>query len=55
METDLGEYILQLRNEPPSHIIAPAFHLNREDWEASFRARTPTFRPTGCSPSGAIS
>jgi len=37
IETDLGEYILQLRSEPPSHIIAPAFHLNREDWEASFR------------------
>jgi len=37
-ETDLGEYILQLRHETPSHIIAPAFHLNREDWEASFRA-----------------
>jgi L-lactate dehydrogenase complex protein LldF len=38
IETDLGEYILQLRNEAPSHIIGPAFHLNREDWEASFRA-----------------
>ncbi len=37
IETDLGEYILQLRNEPPSHIIGPAFHLNREDWEESFR------------------
>jgi L-lactate dehydrogenase complex protein LldF len=37
VETDLGEYILQLRKEAPSHIIAPAFHLNREDWEASFR------------------
>jgi L-lactate dehydrogenase complex protein LldF len=37
METDLGEYIVQLRHEPPSHIIAPAFHLNREDWVASFR------------------
>ncbi|HTW27676.1 MAG TPA: lactate utilization protein B [Acetobacteraceae bacterium] len=36
-ETDLGEYILQLRHEPPSHIIGPAFHLNREDWEESFR------------------
>ncbi|HST75679.1 MAG TPA: lactate utilization protein B [Acetobacteraceae bacterium] len=36
-ETDLGEYIIQLRHEAPSHIIAPAFHLNREDWEASFR------------------
>lgn len=37
VETDLGEYILQLRGEPPSHIIGPAFHLNREDWEESFR------------------
>jgi L-lactate dehydrogenase complex protein LldF len=37
VETDLGEYILQLRDEPPSHIIGPAFHLNREDWEESFR------------------
>src|SRR5215207_312792 len=37
VETDLGEYILQLRREHPSHIIAPAFHLNREDWEADFR------------------
>jgi len=37
VETDLGEYILQLRKEPPSHIIGPAFHLNREDWEDTFR------------------
>lgn len=37
IETDLGEYILQLRREPPSHIIGPAFHLNLEDWEESFR------------------
>ena len=37
IETDLGEYIIQLRDESPSHIIAPAFHLNREDWEAQFR------------------
>jgi L-lactate dehydrogenase complex protein LldF len=37
VETDLGEYILQLRDEPPSHIIAPAFHLSRADWEDSFR------------------
>ena len=26
IETDLGEYIIQLREEPPSHIIAPAVH-----------------------------
>ncbi len=36
-ETDLGEYIIQLRDELPSHIIAPAFHLNMDDWEAAFR------------------
>jgi L-lactate dehydrogenase complex protein LldF len=28
VETDLGEYILQLRGDHPSHIIAPAIHLN---------------------------
>lgn len=37
VETDLGEYIIQLRNEPPSHIIAPAFHLNKEDVAQTFR------------------
>lgn len=37
VETDLGEYIIQLRKEPPSHIIAPAFHLNRDQVEADFR------------------
>ena len=31
VETDLGEYILQLANEPPSHIVAPAVHKSRED------------------------
>ncbi len=38
VETDLGEYIIQLRHERPSHIVAPAFHLRRTDVEASFRA-----------------
>ncbi len=38
VETDLGEYIIQLRNETPSHIIAPAVHLNRDQIEADFRA-----------------
>jgi L-lactate dehydrogenase complex protein LldF len=31
VETDLGEYIVQLRNEKPAHIITPAVHLRRED------------------------
>jgi L-lactate dehydrogenase complex protein LldF len=37
IETDLGEYIIQLRGEIPSHIIAPAVHLNRDQVEAEFR------------------
>ncbi|HVC12918.1 MAG TPA: LutB/LldF family L-lactate oxidation iron-sulfur protein [Burkholderiales bacterium] len=30
VETDLGEYIIQLAGEAPSHIIAPAIHKDRE-------------------------
>jgi L-lactate dehydrogenase complex protein LldF len=30
VETDLGEYILQLADEPPSHIVAPAVHKSKE-------------------------
>jgi L-lactate dehydrogenase complex protein LldF len=37
IETDLGEYIIQLRHEPPSHIIAPAVHLTKDQVEADFR------------------
>ncbi|WP_075218070.1 LutB/LldF family L-lactate oxidation iron-sulfur protein [Mongoliimonas terrestris] len=37
VETDLGEYIIQLRGEAPSHIIAPAVHVNKEEVEAEFR------------------
>src|SRR5882724_11973591 len=38
IETDLGEYIIQLRHEPPSHIIAPAIHLLKEQVADAFRA-----------------
>ncbi len=38
VETDLGEYIVQLRHEPPSHIIAPAFHLSKEQVAETFFA-----------------
>jgi L-lactate dehydrogenase complex protein LldF len=38
VETDLGEYIIQIRHETPSHIIAPAVHLNRDQIEKDFRA-----------------
>ncbi|MGO9133899.1 MAG: LutB/LldF family L-lactate oxidation iron-sulfur protein [Methylovirgula sp.] len=37
VETDLGEYIIQLRHEMPSHIIAPAVHLTKEQIEVDFR------------------
>ena len=31
VETDLGEYIVQLAGQRPSHIVGPALHLSRED------------------------
>ncbi len=31
VETDLGEYIIQLAGEPPSHIIAPAVHKSKDE------------------------
>ncbi|PTW62379.1 L-lactate dehydrogenase complex protein LldF [Breoghania corrubedonensis] len=37
VETDLGEYIIQLRGEAPSHIIAPAVHVNKSEVETEFR------------------
>jgi L-lactate dehydrogenase complex protein LldF len=37
IETDLGEYIIQIRHELPSHIIAPALHLSKAQVEADFR------------------
>ncbi|MEX0851785.1 MAG: lactate utilization protein B [Bauldia sp.] len=46
IETDLGEYIIQLRHEAPSHIIAPAIHLTKEDVEGDFR-RAHTDLPSG--------
>lgn len=31
VETDMGEYIIQLADEPPSHIIGPAIHKTKEE------------------------
>ncbi len=36
VETDLGEYIIQLAGQAPSHIIAPCIHLNRQQIGALF-------------------
>ena len=38
IETDLGEYIIQLADEPPSHIIAPAIHKTKEEIADLFHA-----------------
>lgn len=45
IETDLGEYIIQLRHEPPSHIIAPAIHLNKEQVAETFREKHTDLDP----------
>ena len=39
VETDLGEWVLQLADEAPSHIVAPAIHKSRESIAALFEAR----------------
>ncbi|MGE0610568.1 MAG: LUD domain-containing protein, partial [Pirellulales bacterium] len=31
IDTDLGEWIVQLRGEPPSHIVLPAIHIKKEE------------------------
>jgi L-lactate dehydrogenase complex protein LldF len=38
VETDLGEWIIQLAGEHPSHIIAPAVHRNRDQIADTFEA-----------------
>ena len=52
-ETDLGEHIIQIRNEPPSHIIAPVIYLNKEEIAEDFvrihRGLAPD-RPLGTVP-----
>src|SRR6201984_647902 len=45
VETDLGEYIIQLRHEPPSHLIAPAIHLMKKQVADTFRAEHRTLDP----------
>src|SRR5208337_1272021 len=38
-ETDLGEFIVQLRHEPPYHIVTPAMHLSRYQIADLFREK----------------
>ena len=47
VETDLGEYILQLAHEPPSHIVAPVVHKTRDEVSDLFEEKHRTPRKTG--------
>jgi len=46
VESDLGEYILQLAGETPSHIIAPAVHKTREEISRLFERHLGSRGPT---------
>ena len=48
VETDLGEYIIQLAGEPPSHIVGPAIHRSLEECRTLFHERLGT--PHDASP-----
>jgi L-lactate dehydrogenase complex protein LldF len=42
VDTDLGEYIVQLRKEQPSHIVLPAIHLKKEEVSNTFHEHLQT-------------
>lgn len=42
IETDLGEYIVQMRNEAPYHIVTPAMHLSKEEVANTFHEKKGT-------------
>lgn len=42
VDTDLGERIVQLRNEPPSHIVLPAIHIKKEEVGDTFHEHLGT-------------
>ncbi len=44
IDTDLGERIIQLRNEPPSHIVLPAIHIKKEEVSELFHEKWNTER-----------
>ncbi|ANE52047.1 LutB/LldF family L-lactate oxidation iron-sulfur protein [Flavisolibacter tropicus] len=49
VETDLGEYIQQLDDEPPYHIVTPAMHKSKEDVAKLFAEKLGT--PSSLNPS----
>lgn len=48
LETDLGEFIVQVAGEKPYHILTPAMHKSKEDVSALFREKFKT--PENSSP-----
>lgn len=42
VDTDLGEWIVQLRGEPPSHIVLPAIHIKKEEVGETFHKHIGT-------------
>ncbi len=47
VDTDLGEWIVQLRGETPSHIVLPAIHIKKEEVGDTFHEHIGT--PAGSS------
>ena len=45
VESDLGEFIVQLRHEPPYHIVFPAMHLTRGRDQGTVPAGSSATRP----------
>lgn len=39
VESDLGEFIVQLRQEPPYHLVFPAMHLTRSEIKQTFQEK----------------
>ena len=52
VETDLGEYIVQLAGDPPSHITAPAVHMSRGDVARLFTSAHGLAEPLADDPPG---
>ncbi|MDT0687210.1 lactate utilization protein B [Autumnicola psychrophila] len=42
IDTDLGERIIQLRKEPPSHVVLPAIHIKKEEVGELFHQKLGT-------------
>ena len=47
VETDLGEYLVQLAGQTPYHIIVPAIHMSKSDVNALFHERLGTHPDAG--------